>query len=255
MAANHSTLAAIPRSISSVPRIAVPDIGVTESKYGGPAFTVRTPFGPISIEALTRRNGSWICRGSAESLAAHNLLHPVWLPGLPGNNKVSQTVFFGDGGPDLFCGNRGRRKLDMEFITIKRVSSTTYTVEVPATAEQSKDIKLATAARREREHRERDAAWAAAEATKASEVAERLRIRMMAASESEVRDSIRSMVSMCAKIVTARLEASGYRFDAAADRGIGEQFKQLLDWIDRGDLQGTDIESQGVNVVRLQRRR
>jgi hypothetical protein len=251
MAANHSTLATIPRGISSVPRIAVPDIGVTESEYGQPAFTVRTPFGPIFVEALTRRSSSWLCRGSAESLAAHNLLRPDWLPGLPGNNKVSQTVFFGDDGPELFRGNRAGRKFDAEFITIKRVSSTVYTVVVPATAEQSKNIKLATVARRERELREREAGWAAAETTKASEEAERLRIRMMAASASEVRDSIRSMVSMCDKIVTAHLEASGYRFDAAADRGIGEQFKQLLAWIDRGDLQDAGIENLGANVTRL----
>lgn len=147
MAANHSTLATIPRGISSVPRIAVPDIGVTESRYGLPAFTVRTLFGPISVEASAYGNGLWCCRGRAESLAAHGLLRPDWLPGLPGNNKVSQTVFFGDDGPELFRGNRrGGRKFDVEFITIKRGSSTTFVVEVPATAEQSQTIKLASSA-------------------------------------------------------------------------------------------------------------
>ncbi|MDQ1315836.1 MAG: hypothetical protein QG662_1945, partial [Pseudomonadota bacterium] len=132
MAANHSTLATIARCISGVPRIVVPDIGVTETESGRLAFTVQTPFEPISIEASgCEHNTFWRCRGSAESLAAHGLLRLDWLPGLPGNNKTSQTVFFGGDGPELFRGNRrGGKFFDVEFITIKRVSSATYAVEV-----------------------------------------------------------------------------------------------------------------------------
>lgn len=255
MAGNYSTLATIPRGILSVPRIVVPDIGVTESRYGLPAFTVRTQFGPISVEASARGNGLWHCRGSAESLAAHGLLRPDWLPGLPGNNKVSQTVFFGDDGPELFRGNRAGRKFDAEFITIKRVSGTTYTVEVPSTAEQSQTIKLARSAwldRRGVEHEARDREHRVREFERERE---RIRILGMAASAEEVRDGIRYMVSTCEKIVAARLEGSAYRFDAATDRGIDEHFKQLLSWIERGDLQETELESHGGNVTRLPRRR
>lgn len=249
MAGKHLTLATIPRGISSVPRIAVPDIGVTESEYGRPAFTVRTPFGPISVEAFERsRNTLWRCRGSAESLAAHGLLRLDWLPGLPGNNKSSQTVFFGDDGPELYRGNRCGRKFDDEFITIKRMSRTTYVVEVPATTEQSQNIKLADAAWWDRRKRERLVLEREREL-------ERKRILWMAASAEEVRGDIRYMVSTCEKLVAARLEGCAYRFDAATDRGIDGHFKQLLSWIERGDLQDAGFENHGGNVTSLHRRR
>lgn len=250
MAANHFTLATIERCISGLPRIVVPDIGVTENQYGRPAFTVQTPFGPVSIEASGRlHNTFWRCRGSAESLAAHGLLRLDWLPGLPGNNKSSQTVFFGDGGPELFRGNRrGGRKFDVEFIAIKRMSSTAFEVEVPATAEQSQNIKLAEAAWLDRMARERQARAFECEL-------ERKKIRQMTAPAIEVKDDIQRLVATCKNLVTARLEASPYRFDAAADRGIDEHFKQLLSWIDRGDLQTAVLENLGENVTRLPCRR
>ena len=248
MAANHSTLATIERCISGVPRIVVPDIGVTESEYGLPVFTVRTPSGTISVEASSYGNGLWRCRGRAESLAAHGLLRPDWLPGLPGNNKVSQTFFFGDDGPELFRGNRCGRKFDAEFITIKRVSRTTFLVEVPATTEQSKDIKLAADAWIDRHVHERQAREFECEL-------EQKKIRQMTAPAIEVKDDIQRLVATCKTLVTARLEASPYRFDAAADRGIDEHFKQLLSWIDRGDLQTAVLENLGENVTRLPCRR
>ncbi|MHB1245886.1 MAG: hypothetical protein ACYCZH_05550 [Sulfuriferula sp.] len=249
MSANHYTLATITRCISGVPRIALPNIGVIENEYGRATFTIQTPFGPISVEGSN--GGRWWCRGNAESLAAHGLLRLDWLPGLPGNNKVSQTVFFGDDGPELFHGNRRGRKFNADLITIKRESSTTFTVTVPATAEQSKSIQLIHKEYHERSLRK----IAERRAQQAQDDLKRIQIRQATVSRQEIRGDIRRLVTTLENIVAERLNCSAYRFDAAADRGIGEHFKQLLSWIDRGDLQDAVLDDPGANVIRLPSRR
>ncbi|WP_413439132.1 hypothetical protein ACFDAU_06240 [Sulfuriferula sp. GW1] len=248
MSANHSTLVTITRCISGVPRIALPNIGVTENELGHATFTIQTPFGPILVEGCGSR---WCCRGNAESLAAHGLLRLDWLPGLPGNNKVSQTVFFGDDGPELFHGNRRGRKFNADLITIKRASSTTFEVTMPATAEQSKSLKLIHKEYHERSLRK----IAERRAQQEQDDLKRIQIQLATVSRQEIRDDIRWLVATCENIVADRLNCSAYRFDAAADRGIGEHFKQLLSWIDRGDLQDAELDDPGANVIRLPCRR
>lgn len=249
MAANHSTLATISDCISRVPALAIPDIGITETKDGRVTFTVQTPFGPISVEGSRAKhgNGLWRCRGNAKSLAAHCLLQPDWLPGLPGNNKVRQTVLFGADGPKLFLGNRRGSKLNVEFISIERISKTFYTVVIPATEEQTKKIRLVYET------------WLQSRQSQIVEsqtqaVLRQVQIRQATASKQEIRDGIYEMVTACKGLVSARLDYGAYRFSPEADRKINELFAQLLSWVGKGLLENAGLDAHGGNVVRLRRR-
>lgn len=80
-------------------------------------------------------------------------------------------------------------------------------------------------------------------------------IREVTASRQEIRDDIRGLVMACKNLVSARLNCSAYRFEPAADRGIGEHFEQLLGWVDKADLQDAELDDLGENITRLPCRR
>lgn len=95
-------------------------------------FKIETPMGTIEV------CGYWNfkCTGNIPSLVAGGLIKPDWCPGLPGNNKTSQTVLFEAGGPSLIYGNRKSKSLPGPIIVIKRISANKFEVTVPPTNEQ-----------------------------------------------------------------------------------------------------------------------
>lgn len=113
----------------TLPTITIPDHWKL-GRYGWLTFDISTSAGPIKVESGGYR---FHCTGSAEALVEHRLIKPEWLPGLPGNNKISQRIVFGEDGPVLLVGNRGPQETDM---AIQRQSRNKYCVSVPVTPEQ-----------------------------------------------------------------------------------------------------------------------
>lgn len=125
------------KSTTSIPRfpvITIPnDYQVNE--YGQATFQLDTARG--SIQVVSDRLGLK-CIGNFETLAVYGLARAEWLPGIPGNNKIRQTVIFGDDGPYLVLGNQRSLKRPPSHIVIVRESAHRYAVIVPRTVDQNK---------------------------------------------------------------------------------------------------------------------
>ena len=124
-------------SVTGLPAVSIPkDFQV--DKWGGVTFDIQTIDGSIQINS--GRLGLE-CKGTFAALAAHGLLQADWLPGIPGNNKISQRVIFDEDGPRLLNGNLRGTKISHSFIVIKRLSKQRYSVVIPQTDEQNEFIK------------------------------------------------------------------------------------------------------------------
>lgn len=117
--------------------------GLPASRSDYVCFEIRTPKG--TIKASSYWGDVWECLGTVDALAAGGFLRPEWCPGLPGNNKTSQTVTFKDGKAWLIYGNRASSNLDLPHIVIKRASAKKFYVEVMVSDERkewvSQEIK------------------------------------------------------------------------------------------------------------------
>lgn len=122
----------------TLPSITIPDDWAFDGRY--PTFNIPTSAGNIGVEAVYRK---FYCVGSPALLVAGGLIKQEWLPGLPGNNKISQRVVFGKNGPSLIGGNLRGTSIPEKLITIIRKSRHTYCVEVPTTPEQEAVIRKA----------------------------------------------------------------------------------------------------------------
>lgn len=101
--------------------------------HGWRTHTLTTECGKLVVSELRH------CRtveGSAAALEAYGLLKQEWLPGLPGNNAIRQTVVFAPSGTWLIHGNRRGSKLRYPFAVIVRTSSNRYIVEQNYTDEE-----------------------------------------------------------------------------------------------------------------------
>lgn len=101
--------------------------------YGWRTYTLNTECGILAVSELRH------CRtveGSAAALEAYGLLKQAWLPGLPGNNTVRQTVVFAPSGTWLIHGNRRGSRLPYPFVVIVRASANQYVVEQNYTDEE-----------------------------------------------------------------------------------------------------------------------
>lgn len=209
-------------------------------KHGVGVFTIETAAGPIKVEAWSK---IFFCRGSADAFIAYGLLQPAWLPGAPGNNKTRQRVRFGARGPELIHGARRTRKCEMEaFLTITRLSLTTYQVTLPATPEQEDVLGR---------FREQQEAVRKAEEQRVREDRERIKRHQIPA--HEVRAEVRQVAEAAANLMICRIEASAFRFDPATERQMHEHYRQIAQLIEGATLIPEGPLPQGGNVVRLRR--
>lgn len=96
---------------------------------GSAHFVVTTPHGEIMIEA--GRMNSLLCRGTPEAIIGFGLMEPEWMPGLPGRNATTQTVYFTDDGPVLpFGKNRTGKRPKGPRIFVRAWGYLQRTVEV-----------------------------------------------------------------------------------------------------------------------------
>ncbi len=114
-----------------MPRVFIP-ADINQDDSGRVVFSMKTTAGPIQIKSHGKE---WHCRGTAAALVAGGFMRPEWCSGLPGNNKIRQTVLFDSIGPKLLLERRHAR-IKEAHITICRLSANTFIVEVPASLEQ-----------------------------------------------------------------------------------------------------------------------
>jgi len=84
--------------ISSVALVSLPTVEIPkdfqQDEHGCLSFQIATTEGDVQVLAWR-----WACsyKGTAGALAACDLLQTDWLPGISGNNKVSQCIAFDKG--------------------------------------------------------------------------------------------------------------------------------------------------------------
>lgn len=141
-----------------VPRIDLPR-NIQADNTGGVVFQIASTDGDIAVLA---RPHTIYCKGSAKALIAAGLVKEEWLPGVPGNNSVRQTVSFDCDGSHLITNKSGPRTT-LPHIVIVRCSRRSYEVMIPPTAEQKKSLEEIVEkwiTRNAQEHREKEEAEA-----------------------------------------------------------------------------------------------
>jgi hypothetical protein len=120
-----------------LPRLDVPDELILNER-GYAVFRLNTDQGAVNVQGYWRE---WECRGTVSALIAGGLLRPEWCPGLPGNNKTRQPVFFDADGPRLHVGQRGGPRYDGAHIIVTKCSKNTFVVAIPMRDEHSERIE------------------------------------------------------------------------------------------------------------------
>lgn len=222
--------------VRKMPELSIPDIGVEEQE-NELRFRIVTISGVINVVG---RHEAWHCTGGAEALALRGLIDRAWLPGLEGNNKISQTVCFGESGPELYRGNPMGRRIAAK-IQIKRLAADRFEVVVPATAEQAavlKDLssKYFARLRKERERKEGEAIIAKYEMERRN------------STPDKVMAGVRFDLEHFCRIVHLRTKESGFQFDAVSARAIEAHLAALRATLASAALSRTPSEFPG-NVI------
>jgi hypothetical protein len=139
--------------LSAAHSIAIPGNARLIPWTGSANFKIKTPHGPLSVEA--GRCGSIFCRGTPESIIGFGLIEADWLPGLPGNNATTQTVYFENDGPHLAYGkNRRGKRPTAPHITIRAWGAIKRTVDVqcPISEEQRETVAAMWSALEAQDH-------------------------------------------------------------------------------------------------------
>lgn len=205
-------------------------------KFGHFMFKLETVRGSIQVNCSMH---GLKCAGSFESLAAYGLLRADWLPGTPGNNKLRQTVIFGDDGPRLVIGNRRGSKITPLHIVIVRESARRYTVIVPLTADQNKLLN--------EHYRE----WHRIENEKRMQL-EYQNHTYKPQSPGEVRHSCLNMIDTAMSINNARLAESEFHYDQDSKDSINKTYGEFRRaWAEGGIVQCASGLRRDGNVVYL----
>lgn len=229
--------------VRDIPVLTIPDIGVEEHGYAL-RFRIATAEGVIDVEG---RHTKWRCTGCAEALSEARLIDIAWLPGVQGNNKVSQTVVFSDGVAAPYRGNPKGRNLG-NHIRIKRVSSHRFEVEIPPTNEQAeklKDLWWQECDRliEDRQRRQHDEAIEAAARNKT--LAEAAARNM---TPDEVRDYIHWLLRGLSGLADSYARHAGFQIDPASKRIFDQHIAILHDVIQNAGIERVPSEFTG-NVV------
>lgn len=224
------------------PRLTIPDVGSVETENGAVEFTIPTASGSIMVTSWGWRY--WSCRGTADALADYGLLRGLWLPGLPGNGKTRQTVLFTPQGPQLRLGRRGGARLPDNRITIVRVSSQTYEVEVPMTAEQVARVEQAWTRHIERVEQARRDAQELERETK-------YRAWGMQLTPIELRLRMKGQIDMSQELLFDWFTNTRFRFSSDTEKAIRDCYARLQHLVASGPMPKKPSEHDGSNVVQL----
>lgn len=205
-AENHTTQSVqIVAAPFGMPRVEMPPDAVLDHS-GHVAFVLDTMAGPVHVRAYWYE---WACRGTVPALLAAGLIRIEWLPGLPGNKKTRQQILFDSTGPRLLVGCTSGKKQTQPHITVCRLSSRTFVVEIQATPEQSKRLEIfheQRAARRKAEmEKEQQAAY------EKNREEERI-ARWNSETPEDVRGELVRLASSAKSLLSCRLSDSRFRY-------------------------------------------
>ncbi len=210
--------------VRDIPVLTIPDIGVEEHDYAL-RFRIANLHGVIHVEG---RHDKWHCTGRAEALSGAGLIDMVWLPGKPGNNKVSQTVVFGDGVAAPYRGNPKGRNLG-NHIRIKRAPGHRFEVEIPATPGQTERLK--------------ELLWKHSEQCR-----EEIKAEAQNTTPAEARDHIHCLIRGLSGLAESYVRHAGIRLDPASERIFDQHIAILLGVIQSAVIERVPSEFTG-NVV------
>ncbi|MDP1682711.1 MAG: hypothetical protein Q8L39_13190 [Burkholderiales bacterium] len=217
------------------PSITIPE-DCQEDYMGFPMFKLESVCGGIQVHCHWR---GLECDGNFESLAAYGLLRADWLPGIPGNNKLRQTIIFGDDGPRLVIGNRRGSKITPSHIVIVRKSARRYVVIVSLTADQNKFLDEYVEERRRRENEKQMQRESQIYAYKPQ-------------SPGEVRHDCLRLFYAAMSVNNARLAESGFHYDQDSKDRINKAYGELRRALAEGGIvQGASGLTRDGNVVYL----
>lgn len=219
--------------VRDIPVLTIPDIGVEEHGISL-RFRIANLHGVIDVEG---RHGKWHCTGHAEALSGARLLEMAWLPGTPGNNKVSQTVIFGDGVAEPYRGNPKGRNLG-HHIRIRRTSGHRFEVEIPATQEQT--ARLQVVSRQYYDRRQKECAQHQRD--------EAIRAVIQNTTPADVRDNIHSVLEAASGLADSYARFAGFRIDPVSERIFYQHIAILHGVIQTAKIERVPGEFTG-NVV------
>lgn len=224
-----------PMTSGAMPVLNIPDIGLSENEYGQPCFKIASSCGVIEVHG--GYHDRWYCFGNAEALIEAKLIAPEWLPGWPGNNKLSQTILFGNCGPSLYRGNPMGKKLG-PCIRVKKVSKNHFSVLVPTTSEQTQILKAAS-----------QRSWVVRNQERSRQaVIHTAKIR----TPTEKREALKFQLRVLKWALQLEIEESGFQLDAVSARAIGQNLEALDRLFDQVVINRA-LSEYGSNVVPFDR--
>jgi len=213
----------------TLPTVEIPK-DFQQDERGFLIFKIATAEGDVQVSTW-----SWqfSCKGTSGALAACGLLQTDWLPGIPGNNSVRQTIAFNEGHATPLRGRRNGVRNPVQSLIISRLSRVKYEVRVPTTKAQQDFIQGI------QESRER----------KAKE--ERIVATYKPKSPGDFRHDWLRMVEMAMSLNHERAEKCGFSFNKESVDRINRVFNELCSAISEGGVQSTPTLRRDGNVIYL----
>ncbi len=226
----------------TIPRLQMPADLKPDSREWCGIFTIETPKGYVRVRAYRK----FECFGTAEALEAAGLLHPSWLPGLPGNNKSKQTILFTREGPCFVLGrptapfHENNEEVKNRFITICKTGKK-FAVEIRPTEAQKERLnafidkldRKRNEAREKEKNREYDREYEEA--------------RRKTNSDPE---NLERYIQVCIKSVSDYFDARLYDYTPESTARISQAIAELRQAFDEAELlEAPKYERIGDNVL------
>lgn len=232
-----------PWTLKAIPVINIPPFGLEEDEHGYLRFNITSTSGAVEVSAYGTRN--FHCLGTAEALTELGLIEPAWLPGLPGNNKVSQTVIFGDGGPSLRIGHKGHPAKSLgPYVYVQKSGKNRFMVCIPTSPAQAQVIDDRYKRWSERRNEEQDR-------KREEEAAVVTRIQKWRRSVADLRTWTTGTLQFVERWIENEFAGAGYQLDAASARAIKQHMNALYRLCDLAEISRTDshVGAAGSNVI------
>lgn len=226
-------------TISSVVLDGLPTVEIPkdfqQDKHGYLIFKIATTEGDVQVSTW---HWAFSCKGTPGALVACGLLQADWLPGIPGNNSVRQTVAFNDGHATPLRGRRNGARTPGQSIIISRLSRVKYEVRVPTTKEQQEFIQGIQESRERKFKEAKEKEAAAAYAYKPE-------------SPGEFRHDWLRMVDISMQLRQERTPECGFSFNKESTERIVRAFSELRRAIVEAGVQAKPALHRDGNVVYL----
>lgn len=217
-------------ALTSLPTVDIPE-NFKQNKQGYLIFQIATTDGDVQVEGW---RWGFSCKGTSGALAACGLLQIDWIPGIPGNNSVRQTVAFIEGNAIPLRGRRNGVRNPAQSLIITRLSRVRYEVRVPTTKAQQ-DFIYGIQERHERKAKEEETAAA-----------------YKPISPGEFRNLCLRLVDNALGINQSEMEVFGFTYNKESTARINRAFSELRNaFAEGGIVQGMSGLRRDGNVIYL----